>query len=112
MQARPITTLFPLPAGAPPTDDDLRVYFSFSVAQGVYRPLTPMGLQTFRLSALATFAGHPPRDRYAGPAFFAEAGGRIFADITPALRARLGRRLWIVTRNMERTAPSALAADP
>src|SRR5918997_4163641 len=33
LQARPITTLFPLPAGAPPTDDDLRVYFSFSVAQ-------------------------------------------------------------------------------
>ncbi len=118
LQARPITTLFPLPAGAPPTDDDLRVYFSFSVAQGVYRPLTPMGLQTFRLvlSALATFAGHPPRDRYAGPAFFAEAGGRIFANITPALRARLGRRLLdFVTRNMEaRTAPllKRLAADP
>jgi rifampicin phosphotransferase len=118
LQARPITTLFPLPAGAPPTDDDLRVYFSFSVAQGVYRPLTPMGLQTFRLvlSALATFAGHPPRDRYAGPAFFAEAGGRIFADITPALRARLGRKLLdFVTRNMEaRTAPllKRLAADP
>ncbi|MCA1717761.1 MAG: phosphoenolpyruvate synthase [Actinobacteria bacterium] len=118
LQARPITTLFPLPAGAPATDDDLRVYFSFSVAQGVYRPLTPMGLQTFRLvfSALATLAGHPPRNRYSGPAFFAEAGGRIFADITPALRARLGRRLLdFVTRNMEaRTAPllRRLAADP
>jgi rifampicin phosphotransferase len=118
LQARPITTLFPLPAGAPRTDDDLHVYFSFSVAQGVYRPLTPMGLQTFRLmfSALATFAGHPPRDRYAGSAFFAESGGRIFADITPAMRARLGRRLLdFVTRNMEaRSAPllRRLAADP
>src|SRR5215210_2905706 len=49
LQARPITTLFPLPADAPTRDDDLRVYFSFSVAQGVYRPLTPMGLQTFHL---------------------------------------------------------------
>ncbi|MBA3556440.1 MAG: phosphoenolpyruvate synthase, partial [Gemmatimonadales bacterium] len=109
LQARPITTLFPLPAGAPPTDDTLRVYFSFSVAQGVYRPLTPMGLQVFRLvfSALSTLAGHPPRDRYAGPAFFAEAGGRIFADITPVLRARPGRRLLdFATRNIEaRTAP-------
>ena len=109
LQARPITTLFPLPAGAPPTDDDLRVYFSFSVAQGVYRPLTPMGLQTFRLvfSAMTSLAGYPPRDRYAGPAFFAEAGGRIFADITPVLRARPGRRLLdFATRNMEaRTAP-------
>ena len=62
LQARPITTLFPLPEGAPTDDEDLRVYFSFNVAQGVYRPLTPMGIQAFRLitSAVATFAGHPP----------------------------------------------------
>ena len=118
MQARPITTLFPLPAGAPQTDDTLRVYFSFSVAQGVYQPLTPMGLQVFRLvfAAMATIARHPPRDRYTGPAFFAEAGGRIFADITPVLRTRPGRGLLdFVTRNMEaRTAPllRRLADDP
>src|SRR5437764_4353580 len=37
-QARPITTLYPLPADAPQTDDTLRVYFSVNVAQGVYRP--------------------------------------------------------------------------
>ena len=62
LQARPITTLFPLPPEAPATDDDLRVYFSFNVAQGVYRPLTPMGIQAFRLlgSAMVTLAG---RDR-------------------------------------------------
>lgn len=118
LQARPITTLFPLPAATPATDDDLRVYFSFSVAQGVYRPLTPMGLQAFRLifSAMAALAGRPPRDPCVGPAFFAEAGGRIFADITPALRSTLGRRvLDLVARNMEaRTAPilRSLAADP
>ncbi|HET7478350.1 MAG TPA: PEP/pyruvate-binding domain-containing protein, partial [Rubrobacteraceae bacterium] len=38
VQARPITTLFPLPANAPATDDAPRVYFSGSVAQGVYQP--------------------------------------------------------------------------
>jgi rifampicin phosphotransferase len=118
LQARPITTLFPLPASAPETDDDLRVYFSFSVAQGVYRPLTPMGFQAFRLtfSAMAALAGHPPPDRYAGPAFIIEAAGRLFADITPALRSTFGRRvLDLVTRNMEaRTTPILrhLAADP
>jgi rifampicin phosphotransferase len=109
LQARPITTLFPLPAGVPPTDDNPRVYFSFSVAQGVYRPLTPMGLQAFRLvtSALATLAGHPPPDRYAGPVPITEAGGRLFVDITPALRSTFGRRvLDFVARNMEAlTAP-------
>ena len=118
LQARPITTLFPLPAGAPSTDDELRVYFSGSVAQGVYRPLTPMGLQAFRLvaSAAVTLASRPPRDPDAGPAFFTEAGGRLFFDITPALRSTFGRRvLNLALRNMEaRTVPILrhLAADP
>jgi pyruvate,water dikinase len=118
LQARPITTLFPLPAEAPTTDDELRVYFSFNVAQGVYRPLTPMGVQAFRLfaSAMVTLIGRPPRDLRAGPPFFTEVGGRIFLDITPALRTRLGRGLLDrLTRIGEaRTAPilRSLAADP
>ncbi len=118
LQARPITTLFPLPSGAPTTDDALRVYFSLNVAQGVYRPLTPMGLQAFRLigSALATLAGRPPRNPYAGPAFFVEAGGRIFFDITSALRSTLGRRLLdrVTQIGEARTAPilRSLATDP
>ena len=98
LQARPITTLFPLPTSVPATDEDLRVYFSVNVAQGVYRPLTPMGLQAFRLlaSSMATLAGHPPRDPYAGPTFFTDAGGRIFVDITPVLRNKLGS--WLLDR--------------
>jgi len=118
LQARPITTLFPLPEGAPTNEADLRVYFSFSVAQGVYRPLTPMGIQAFRLitSALATLAGRPPRNPYEGAAFFTESAGRIFADITPVLRSAQGRRLFNgAMRHMEaRTVPIVrhLVADP
>jgi rifampicin phosphotransferase len=118
LQARPITTLFPLPEGAPTNDVDLRAYFSFSVAQGVYRPLTPMGIQAFRLitSAVATLAGRPPRNPYEGAAFFTESAGRIFADITPVLRSRQGRGLfkWAM-RNMEArtvTIVRHLEADP
>src|SRR5215208_4193469 len=109
LQARPITTLFPLPEGAPTKEDDLRVYFSFSVAQGVYRPLTPMGIQTFRLisSALATLAGRSPRNPYEGTAFFTESAGRVFLDITPVLRSAQGRRLFTgAMQQMEaRTVP-------
>ncbi|HYZ04840.1 MAG TPA: PEP/pyruvate-binding domain-containing protein [Rubrobacter sp.] len=118
LQARPITTLFPLPERAPTNDEDLRVYFSFSVAQGVYRPLTPMGIQAFRLitSALATLAGRPSRDPYEGAAFFAESAGRIFADITPVLRSEQGRGLfeWAMRHMEARTVPIVrhLAADP
>jgi phosphohistidine swiveling domain-containing protein len=118
LQARPITTLFPLPANAPTDENDLRVYFSFSVAQGVYRPLTPMGIQAFRLitSALATLAGHPPYNLYRGATFFTESAGRIFVDITPVLRSRRGRGLFEgAMRHMEaRTVPIIrhLATDP
>jgi pyruvate,water dikinase len=118
LQARPITTLFPLPAGAPVRDDDLRVYFSVNVVQGVYRPLTPMGLQAFRLigSSIASLASRPPRDRYAGPAFIVEAAHRLFFDLTPVLRSKLGRPIVErVAQNAEaRTAPilRRLAADP
>src|SRR5438874_557265 len=48
-QARPITTLFPLPADAPSPEEGVRAYFSANVAQGVYGPLTPMGLAFIRL---------------------------------------------------------------
>ena len=42
LQARPITTLFPLPVEAPSTDESLRIYLAFGVQQGTYRPFTPI----------------------------------------------------------------------
>ena len=117
-QARPITTLYPLPAGAPSTDEDLRVYFSANVAQGIYRPFTPMGVAAFRLAAssFATFLKLPPRDVLAGPTIAHEAASRIFFDITPALRSTIGRQLGLgVVGIMEaRARPilQLLASDP
>jgi rifampicin phosphotransferase len=118
LQARPITTLFPLPEDAPTDDEDLRVYFSFNVAQGVYGPLTPMGIQAFRLitSSVATFAGHPPRNPYKGAGFFIEAAGRMFLDVTPVLRSKQGLRLfgWFMANMEARTVPIVrqLVQDP
>jgi rifampicin phosphotransferase len=93
-QARPITTLFPLPDA----DDrrGLRSYFCFSVAQGLYRPLTPMGLAAFRLlasSAAHTLGAPESADRLAGPPAYAEAGQRVFLDLTGVLRSRVGRAI-------------------
>ena len=80
-QARPITTLYPIPQ-AGPRDRDLRVYFCFSLAQGLYRPITPMGLSAFRVvsSSAAELFGAPVADRLAGARQFVEAGGRLFID--------------------------------
>jgi phosphohistidine swiveling domain-containing protein len=90
-QARSITTLFPVPQSA--AGD--RVFLCASLAQGLTRPITPMGRAAFRLigTSVATVAGHPPTDRYRGPSGFAEAGQRIFVDITPILRHPRARRV-------------------
>jgi phosphohistidine swiveling domain-containing protein len=97
LQARPITTLYPLPTNAPDTDDVLRVYFSLNVFQGVYRPFTPMGISALRLvaGAFATNFGRPPRDPLSGPPIMVDAGFRIFLDVTIPLRTSFGRTLLI-----------------
>jgi phosphohistidine swiveling domain-containing protein len=94
-QARPITTLFPVPANAPSASGDLRVYFCFTVAQGLYRPITPMGLAAFRVlaSSASELLGFPVADPRSGPKRYAEAGQRVFADLTGVLRSRAGRAL-------------------
>jgi pyruvate,water dikinase len=94
-QARPITTLYPLPAGAPAPEAEPRVYFCFSVAQRVFRPITPAGLAAFRLigSGASRMFGFPVTDPLAGPAVLTEAGQRVFIDVTGAVRSRGGRTL-------------------
>ena len=92
-QSRPITTLYPLPAAHRP---GLRVYLNGSLAQGLTRPVTPMGLAAFRLIASTPATqvfGVAVPDPLAGPAVFLAAGGRAFVDITAALRNPIGRRM-------------------
>jgi pyruvate,water dikinase len=95
VQSRDITTLYPIPPTAPENEEDLRVYFSANVAQGVFDPFTPMGLQTFRLlsSGLAAAIGSPVRDPAAGASLYAESGMRVFIDLTPVLRDPFGREI-------------------
>ncbi|MGH3913194.1 MAG: PEP/pyruvate-binding domain-containing protein [Pseudonocardiaceae bacterium] len=93
-QARPITTLYPLPVAA--TDASPRVYFCISLAQGLTRPITPMGIATFRLMASCVSEvvfGSVVRDQISGPAVLAVAAQRLFIDVTPVLHSRVGRVL-------------------
>ncbi|HEV2579879.1 MAG TPA: PEP/pyruvate-binding domain-containing protein [Ktedonobacteraceae bacterium] len=110
LQSRPITTLYPLPDNAPKTDDILRAYFSLNVFQGVYRPLTPMGIAVFRLfgSAIAGVFRLPPRDPLRGPSILVEAGGRLFIDVTAALRTAIGRKFLLAAAQVGEAPSGAL----
>lgn len=115
-QARPITTLHPLP---PPAGPGLRVLLCASLAQGLTRPVTPMGLSGLRVVAATASArafGVPVADPVAGPPAFRTAGGRAFIDITPALRSAPGRailpRILDVMESRSARVLRSLFADP
>jgi rifampicin phosphotransferase len=76
VQSRPITTLFPIPATS---DDENHVYVSVGHQQMMTDPMKPLGLSVWQLTT---------------PRPMAEAGGRLFVDVTrilasPASRAGL-----------------------
>ena len=93
-QARPITTLYPLPRTHRP---GLRVMMCLSLAQGLTRPITPMGIAAIRLigTSVATAIKIPPDEPLAGPPAMHAPGQRLFVDVTSVLRSRLGRRVMI-----------------
>ncbi|WP_425564479.1 PEP/pyruvate-binding domain-containing protein [Sinomonas flava] len=116
-QTRPITTLHPIPTRTDQTSGT-RAWFCFSLAQGLTRPLTPMGHACIRLlaSSVARQAGFRATDREDGPAVVAEAGGRLFVDVTAVLRSRAGRQLAPRVLDVMETRSAAvlrsLASDP
>ena len=73
VQARPITTLFPIPAAA---DRDNHVYVSVGHQQMMTDPLKPLGLSLWQLTT---------------PRPMCEAGGRLFVDVTQALASPTSR---------------------
>lgn len=116
LQSRAITTLYPLPEdrAALPA---LSVYFNFNVAQGVLRPMTPMGIQCWRLfigSVLRKVGFVVPVEP--GPSFIKDAGQRLVFDLTVALRHPVGRRMILtVFGKMEARSAAVikvLLADP
>ena len=87
----PITTLYPLPHEVP---SDTRVYFSISVAQGYFAPITPMGMEMFLAIGRRvgeTFAGDRTSRAIPRSRLVVVAGERPFVDVTPVLRDPVGR---------------------
>ena len=118
VQSRPITTLYPLPEDAPDPEQELRVYFSGNVFQGYFEPITPMGIQFFRLlsGALSGMFGFPVKDPVAGSRILKDPGMRLYVDVTPIVRDPVGRRVFMTLTSMGEARSSTvlvqLASDP
>lgn len=87
VQARPITSLFPLPEPRP-RDTALHVYLSFGHLQANTAPLSPLSLSVF---PLIIPLGKPSPEEPS--AVVAHAAGRTYLDMTPALHHPLPARL-------------------
>ena len=73
VQSRPITTLFPIPEVS---DDENHVYISVGHQQMMTDPMKPLGLSLWQLTT---------------PRPMAEAGGRLFVDVTQTLGSPTSR---------------------
>ncbi len=99
LQARPITSLFPLPEGI--SAQPLQVWLSFAAVQGVLDPLTPAGQDA--VSAFIASGGRMLgyRTTPGNQTAFVEAAGRFFINLTPFVRNA-------VTRPLVRGLPSVV----
>jgi phosphoenolpyruvate synthase/pyruvate phosphate dikinase len=79
VQSRPITTLFPIPAA---DDGENHVYVSVGHQQMMTDPMKPLGLSFWQMTT---------------PKPMAEAGGRLFVDVTEALATPASRASLVAT---------------
>lgn len=114
LQARPITSLFPLPEGMPA--EPLQAMFAFSAVQGVFEPFTPLGQDVIKLvlsGARRVFGLNPDFGRQTT---VVSAGERLYINCTPVLSNRIGREvLPEVIRSIDpgvAQAFAAIIADP
>jgi phosphoenolpyruvate synthase/pyruvate phosphate dikinase len=91
LQSRPITTLYPLPAGIAPKP--LRVMASFGAVQGMLDPMTPIGQDAMRVAFVgaAQLFGRDYTEET--QPILRLAGERLWIDITGLARNRVGQRL-------------------
>lgn len=106
LQARPITSLYPLPTRLPA--EPLQVLFSFGAVQGMLDPMTPLGQEMLR----GAFAGAGGLFGYALSAetqrVIYSAGERLFVNVTTLVHHPLGRR--VLTRALPLVEPGAAQA--
>lgn len=101
-QSRPVTSLYPLPHPAP-KDDALHMYASISHVEVMTDAMPPLSL-----SLLRTLLPVGHANGQIESSCVVTAGGRLYGDISPLLRHRVGRRLLL--KLFKHTDPYAVNA--
>ena len=94
LQARPVTSLFPLPDGMPVAP--LKVMFSFAAVQGMLEPITPLGCDALRevfAMGAGLFGMHVTGETQS---VLYVAGERLWINFTPLMSNSVGRRIVLV----------------
>ena len=102
LQARPITSLFPID-GLKSPDDSLHIYFSMGHQQNMTDAMAPLSISTMQnVIPLG-------RKEKGGSTVLVENAGRMFIDLTPVLRHPiLHRGMMIGMSQLDALAPQAL----
>ena len=91
LQARPITTLYPLPRGMPAAP--LRALLSFGAVQGMLDPMTPLGRDAISTVLIGAGAVFGARLTLETQTLIWEAGERLWIDLSGMVGSAVGRRL-------------------
>ena len=95
VQARPITSLFPIPQ-SPVKDPALRIFVSFGHIQMMLDPMPRLAIEVLRLFLPAGKDHFPtPRDPPRLSSSLLPAAGRLFLDVTPILRVPRARAAFL-----------------
>lgn len=91
LQARPITSLYPLPDGMPL--EPVQAMTAFAAIQGVFEPFTPLGQDSIKLllSSVRRLLGYAPD--FGRQTLVVSAGERLYINVTPVLSNQIGRNI-------------------
>ncbi|MBI4353068.1 MAG: phosphoenolpyruvate synthase, partial [Candidatus Omnitrophica bacterium] len=104
IQSRPVTTLYPVPVSVL-GKEGLRVYASINHVQVMTEPFSPLGASVLRTMIPFGKGGDPEKES----PYCVEAGGRLYTDVTEALRfKRIGRFLIGFAMRVDRLIAGAL----
>ncbi len=107
VQARPITSLFPLPDSG----DDYAVWFSFGAFQGLLEPLTPLGRDVLTaMAAGGAILGGVELDRHQNP-YVGAAGERLWIRVDGLLRTPGVRKILLKAMPIIDPASAAIIQD-